>query len=191
MDKLSKQIVIMPSWRENLHDMTPNYIKESEYFKHINSVINNEELIDICKKYDYKIIFKPHPLVYEFIDLFDTNNYVIIDENSTYQDLFRNSDLLITDYSSVAFDFSYMKKPIIYYQYAKDYNFDEGYFKYETMGFGEVIENEDELIKLIKNYIENNCEMKEIYKNRVDNFYKYNDKNNCERIYNAILNMKH
>lgn len=190
-DRLSEQIVIMPSWRENLYDMTPNYIKESEYFKHINSLINNDTLIEICENYGYKIIFKPHPLVYEFIDLFDTNDYVIIDNNSTYQDLFRNSDLLITDYSSVAFDFSYMKKPIIYYQYAKDYNFDEGYFKYETMGFGEVIEKEDELIKLIKEYLENDCEMKEIYKDRVDSFYKYDDKNNCKRIYDYILNMKY
>lgn len=188
--KLSKQIVIMPSWRDDLYGMTPNYIKESEYFKHINSLINNKNLIEICKKHGYKIIFKPHPFVYEFIDLFDTNDYVIIDNNSTYHELFKNSDLLITDYSSVAFDFSYMKKPIIYYQYAKDYNFEEGYFKYKSMGFGEVIEKEDKLIQLIREYLENDCKMKEVYKDRVDTFYKYNDKNNCKRIYDAILNLK-
>lgn len=189
-EKLSRQIVIMPSWRGNLDDMTPNYIKESEYFKHINSLINNEKLIEICKEYGYKIIFKPHPLVYKFIELFETNEYVIIDENSTYQDLFKNSDLLITDYSSVAFDFSYMKKPIIYYQYAKDYNFDEGYFKYQTMGFGELISNEKDLIALIEEYLKTDCEMKETYIKRVDTFYKYNDKNNCKRVYDAILDIE-
>lgn len=189
-DQLSKQIVIMPSWREDLHEMTRNYIKESEYFKHINSLINSEKLIEICKKYDYRIVFKPHPLVYEFIELFDQNNYVSIDNDSTYQELFRNSDLLITDFSSVAFDFSYMKKPIIYYQYAKDYNFEEGYFKYDTMGFGEVIEKEEKLLQLIEDYLKNDCEMKDIYKHRVDTFYKYNDKNNCRRVYDAISNLK-
>ena len=188
-ENLSKQIVIMPSWRENLYEMTPNYIKESEYFKHINSLINNNQLIEICKKYGFKIIFKPHPFVYEFIELFDTNDYVTVDNDSTYQDLFKNSDLLITDYSSVAFDFSYMKKPVIYYQYAKDYNFEEGYFKYETMGFGEVIEKENELISLIEEYLKNYCEMKKLYKKRVDTFYKYNDKNNCKRIYDYILKL--
>ena len=188
-ENLSKQIVIMPSWRENLYEMTPNYIKESEYFKHINSLINNDQLIEICKKYGFKIIFKPHPFVYEFIELFDTNDYVTVDNDSTYQDLFKNSDLLITDYSSVAFDFSYMKKPVIYYQYAKDYNFEEGYFKYETMGFGEVIEKENELISLIEEYLKNYCEMKKLYKKRVDTFYKYNDKNNCKRIYDYILKL--
>ena len=180
----------MPSWRKKLLYASEDQIKESEYFQKINSLINNEHLTEIAKKYNYKIIFKPHPRVYEYIHLFNTNNYIEIDENTTYQKLFKNSDLMITDYSSVAFDFAYMEKPVIYYQYGKDYNFEEGYFKYKTMGFGEVIPSEDELVETIEDYLENNCQMKEEYKNRVNNFYKYNDKNNCERVYNAILNLK-
>ncbi|WP_292822505.1 glycosyltransferase [Methanobrevibacter sp.] len=187
--KTKKQILISPSWRSDLHNMTQGYIKDSEYFKAINSLINNEELINLAKKYDYKIIFKPHPMVCDYIDLFDTNDYVEIDEQSKYQDLFRDSDLLVTDYSSIAFDFSYMEKPVIYYQYADDYNFKENYFDYETMGFGEVVTDEENLIDTIGEYLENNCKMKEKYKNRVDGFYKYNDKNNCKRVYEAILNM--
>lgn len=186
-----KQILIAPSWRTDLHNMTIKYIMDSEYFKTINSLINNKNLIDLAKKYDYKIIFKPHPMVYGYIDLFDTNDTIIIDEKSTYQDLFKDSDLLITDYSSIAFDFSYMKKPVIYYQHDNDYNFEEGYFQYESMGFGEVIKNEKELVNLIEDYLKDNCKMKETYENRVDTFYKYNDKNNCKRVYEAILNMKY
>ena len=188
-DKLSKQIVIMPSWRKKLLYAPPQYIMDSEYFHAINSLINNEKLIEICKKYDYKIIFKPHPRVYDYIDLFDTNDYVKIDENSTYQELFKSSDLMITDYSSVSFDFSYMEKPVIYYQYSNDYNFNEGYFKYKTMGFGEVIDNQEELMTILEEYLKNDCQMKEEYKFRVDNFYKYKDKNNCKRVYDAILKL--
>ena len=58
------------------------------------------------------------------------------------------------------------------------------------MGFGEVIENEKDLINQINEYLENNCQMKVEYEKRVDTFYKYNDKNNCKRVYEAILNMK-
>ena len=188
-EKTKKQILIAPSWRTELHNMTIKYIMASNYFKTINSLINNKYLIEIAKKYDYKIVFKPHPMVYGYVDLFDTNEYVEIDEQTTYQQLFKDSDLLITDYSSIAFDFSYMKKPIIYYQHDDDYNFEEGYFKYKSMGFGEVIENEADLIKIIEEYLENSCEMKEEYEKRVDTFYKYNDKNNCKRVYNAILNL--
>ena len=154
-----------------------------------NSLINDSRLIDFCKKHDYKLIFKPHPNVYRFIELFETNDYVIIDSTSnSYNDIFTHASLIITDYSSIAFDFAYLKKPVIYYHYAKDYHFDleESYFDYKTMGFGEVIKKEDDLIKLIKGYLDNNCEMKEVYKKRVDNFYKYNDQNNSKRVYNWI-----
>ena len=187
---LTKQIVIMPSWRKKLLYAPPQYIMDSEFFKSINSLINNKDLIDLCKKYDYKIIFKPHPRVYDYIDLFDKNDYVTIDNDNTYQNLFKNSDLMITDYSSVAFDFAYMEKPVIYYQYGNDYNFKEGYFKYKTMGFGEVVETQEELTKTVAEYIKNNCKMKNKYKDRTDKFYNYHDKNNCERVYNAILKLK-
>ncbi|WP_406531869.1 CDP-glycerol glycerophosphotransferase family protein [Methanobrevibacter sp.] len=186
--KFSK-IIIMPSWRKKLLYASPEQIMESQYFNEINSLINNEKLIEISKKYNYRIIFKPHPRVYDFIDLFDKNDNIEIDENTTYQDLFKSSDFMITDYSSVAFDFAYMKKPLIYYQYGNDYNFDEGYFKYKTMGFGEVISTQEELINTLEEYLENGCEMKDEYKSRVDNFYKYKDKNNCERVYRAILKL--
>ena len=185
-----RQILIAPSWRSELHNMTVKYIMASKFFKTINSLINSRELIELAEKYDYKIIFKPHPMVYEYIELFDTNDYVEIDEKTTYQQLFKDSDLLITDYSSIAFDFSYMKKPIIYYQHDDDYNFKEGYFKYKTMGFGEVIDDEENLILIISDYLKNNCQIKDEYSKRVDTFYKYNDKNNCKRVYETILNMK-
>ncbi|WP_296888220.1 glycosyltransferase [uncultured Methanobrevibacter sp.] len=189
-EKTKRQILIAPSWRTDLHNMTIKYIMDSDYFKTINSLINNKTLISIAEKYDYNIIFKPHPMVYGYVDLFETNEYVTIDEKTTYQELFKDSDLLITDYSSIAFDFSYMKKPIIYYQHDDDYNFKEGYFKYKTMGFGDVITDENILIGKIEKYLKNDCKMEEIYTKRVNSFYKYNDKNNCKRVYNATLNLK-
>lgn len=189
-EKTKRQILIAPSWRTDLHNMTIKYIMDSNYFKTINSLINNKTLISIAEKYDYKIIFKPHPMVYGYVDLFETNEYVTIDEKTTYQVLFKDSDLLITDYSSIAFDFSYMKKPIIYYQHDDDYNFKEGYFKYKTMGFGDVITDENILISKIEEYLKNDCKMEEIYTKRVNSFYKYNDKNNCKRVYDATLNLK-
>ena len=186
-NNLKKQILIMPSWREYLQK-SEFALKNSKYFKGLNDLLNNEELIGYAKNRGYKIIFKPHPNLAKFIHLFDLDESIIADDKKTYRELFNESELLITDYSSVAFDFSYLKKPVIYYQYSDDYNFDlsESYFDYKTMGFGEVIKKEDDLIKLIKGYLDNNCEMKEVYKKRVDNFYKYNDQNNSKRVYNWI-----
>lgn len=54
------------------------------------------------------------------------------------------------------------------------------------MGFGEVIKDEKELVDLIIDYIENDCQIKDEYSKRIDEFFLYNDKENCKRVYDAI-----
>lgn len=187
-----REIVIMPSWRRYFHHSTKEKILKSNYFKVYNNLINDSRLIDFCKKNGYKLIFKPHPNVYRFIELFETNDYVIIDStDNSYNNIFTHASLIITDYSSIAFDFAYLKKPVIYYHYALDYHFDieESYFNYKTMGFGEVVDNHEELIDLIMEYIKKGCEMKEQYIKRVNDFFEFVDKNNCKRVYDAIKKM--
>lgn len=185
-DSDKRQILIMPTWRRGIDHLKDEQIVKLLYFRKMNSLFNNERLIKIAKEHDYDIIIKPHPKIMDILGLFDTNEYVYVDGTSSYQELFNNSSILITDYSSVAFDFAYIKKPVIYYQYADDYHFHETFFDYETMGFGEVISDENELIDLVEEYIINDCEMKDNYKDRVDSFYKFKDKNNCKRVYEEI-----
>lgn len=185
---LKKQIVIMPSWRNFLTD--EKTLLESEYFKHFNSLVNNEKLINHAKEKGYEIVFKPHPELVKYLYLFDKNDYVQFDEHKKYQVIFNESSLLVTDYSSIFFDFSYLKKPLIYYQYGNDYHYDSdnGYFQYDTMGFGPVIDNEEELVNKLIEYMDNGCVMEDMYKERVDSFFKYNDHNNSKRCYDWIYN---
>ncbi len=185
----SRQILIMPSWRRYLKFKSNEIVLNSEFFKRFNSLINNEKLIESAKKYNYEIVFKPHPNVYDFIDLFDRNEFVKIDYgHEKYQKVFNHGSLLITDYSSVAFDFAYLKKPVLYYHYSEDYHFNlrESYFNYETMGFGEVCRSEDELVDIIIEYMKNNCELKEEYEKRIKAYFLFNDQYNAMRVYDAI-----
>lgn len=185
----SREILIMPSWRRYLKFKSNEVILNSQFFKRFNSLINNEKLIEAAEKYNYTIVFKPHPNVYDFIDLFDRNPRVKIDyEHEKYKKVFNHSSLLITDYSSVAFDFAYLNKPVLYYHYSEDYHFNlkESYFNYETMGFGEVCKSEDELVNEIIEYMKTNCEIKEEYVKRIKAYFLFNDKNNSMRVYDAI-----
>ena len=43
-----------------------------------------------------------------------------MDSSYSYKDIFAQTDLMITDYSSVAFDFAYLRKPIVYSQFDRD-----------------------------------------------------------------------
>ena len=188
-DEKTKTILLMPSWRRYLNHETKYTISNSSYFKTYNALINNKELIEKSKEKGYEIIFRPHPHVYDFIELFHENEFIKIDhERGSYQDLFKKGSLLITDYSSVAFDFAYLKKPVLYYQYGEDYHFnlDESYFDYDTMGFGEVCRTEKELIEMISEYMDNDCKMKEKHAHNVEDYFLFTDKNNCMRVHEAI-----
>ena len=184
-EDVKKEILLMPTWRSYLK--TDEDFLNSDYFKRLNSFLNNEKLIEILTKTDYKILFKPHYNLLKFINCFDIDEkFIRISIDEPYQKLFNQSALMITDYSSVFFDFAYLKKPIIYYHESEDYHYKKSYFNYETMGFGEVVKSEDELLNKIEEYVKNNCHMRDKYKQRVDKFFKYHDQNNCKRVYEWI-----
>ncbi|MCQ2737764.1 MAG: bifunctional glycosyltransferase family 2 protein/CDP-glycerol:glycerophosphate glycerophosphotransferase [archaeon] len=187
-ENLKKEVVIIPTWRQLIK--TEEDLLNSEYYKRWNNLLNNNELLEFAKEKGYNIIYKPHPNSIKFLDLFNTSK-VVVDTKRRFHDILCESALMITDYSSVHFDFAYLKKPIIYYQYGiasldipelGELAIDE-----DASTFGEIIKDEEILINKIKEYIINDCKMEEEYKNRATNFFKFNDKNNCKRVYNWIL----
>ena len=193
-NKDKKQILIIPTWRKNLRG-SKNLFLNSEYFKSLNELLHDEDFINLAQNNGYKIVFKPHPEFEKFVnetecylDLFDIDERIDVVNNVSYQKLFSESSLLVTDYSSVFFDFSYLKKPVIYYQPRDDYHYEKGYFDFETMGFGDIIHEKDILFSKIDFYLKNNCEMEDCYKKRVNRFFKHFDGKNSERVYDWIKN---
>ena len=134
------------------------------------------------------MVFKPHPELQKYLDLVNINEEVIVSYDDSYQELFNSSSLLITDYSSVFFDFAFLKKPIIYYHPYEDYHYEKGYFDYESMGFGDVIKDYADLIIKIEDYLKNSCEMELNYMDVVDEFFKFKDNQNSKRVYDWIVN---
>jgi CDP-glycerol glycerophosphotransferase (TagB/SpsB family) len=191
-----KEIVVMPSWRRSLEHLNEEQFKNSEFYMAYNSLLTNEKLIEFLDARGYTLIFKPHHNLNTHLHLFERHPLVEFDNSSpdgnvhTYNEIFNHSSLLITDYSSAVFDFAYIKKPILYYHSVEDYHFDieNSFFDYEKMGFGEIAKSLEGLVNLIMNYVNCNCEMKDKYKKRVDDFFEYHDKNNCKRVYEFILN---
>ena len=179
-----KQIVFMPTWRVKLNKDDDIFLN-SKFYHQINNLLNNQCLNEFLKKEAITLKFKPHPELIKYIKYFNIPENVKIAHES-YQKLFEESQLLITDYSSVAFDFAYLKKPIIYYQPTDDYHYEKGYYDFKTMGFGEIIKEEEKVVDKITEYNKNKYQMEEEYIRRVDKFFKYNDKNNSKRVYDWI-----
>lgn len=193
---IKKQILVMPTWRSYLANLTEKEFERSEYFNVFNNFIKNEKLIKALKESNYNLVFYPHYEIQKFIHLFKSiDSSIKIGSIKEYdvQTLLKESSLLITDYSSVFFDFAYMNKPIIYYQFDKEEFFEKhyqrGYFDYEKIGFGDVIYSQNDLINSIKIAIDENCIVREKYISRIEKFFPINDNKNCERILEKILEL--
>ncbi|EJU5304159.1 CDP-glycerol glycerophosphotransferase family protein, partial [Campylobacter coli] len=153
----TKQIVIMPTWREYLSGKVqkygvrarnPEFVK-SLYFQKWQEFLCSKELEKLSVRYGYNIIFTPHPQVRIYLEDFNLPSFIFTSYKESMQKLFCESSIMITDYSSVAFEMAVLKKPVLYYQFDKDeffakHSYAKGYFDYEKDGFGKVfVESSD------------------------------------------------
>jgi len=201
--KTKRQIVFMPTWRnylvnrhlykKNSPAIKKNFV-QSSYFQHIESFLNNEKLKDLLNENNIEFIFYPHYEMQKALPLFNiTNPKITIASKETHDipALLKESSLMISDYSGVGFDFAYMYKPLIYYQFDKEEYYSKHYLKgnfdMENDSLGYVVLTEKELINTIENVIKNNFQPEKKYVERIREFFTFHDNKNCERIYNAIL----
>lgn len=100
--------------------------------------------------------------------------------------------MLITDYSNIAFDFAYMRRPIIYYQNPNvSLQNNISTFSYRESGFGDVVTDADELVEKVISIINSNFEVSAEYLKRRKEFFAFDDRNNCKRIANAIYDFEY
>lgn len=202
-EEYKHQILIMPTWRKwlaakntaNIANATEkNKFINSSYFKTFQQLLNNNKIVNLLNIYNYQLIFYPHYELQSYINTFSCNSPRITIANRNMfdiQKLLIESSILITDYSSVAFDFAYMRKPVLYYQFdKKEYtkrHHQEGYFKYESDGFGPIAIHEEELTLQLENILKNDSNINNTYLERINNFFPPLDNLNSERIFNAII----
>lgn len=189
----NKFILIQPTWRNWLSDLSDEEFVKTTYFQFWSSLLNNEKLSQLLFNKNIKLVFNMHPSLIKYEHLFETEfkNIGIIKNCDDIQGLFNKASLLITDYSSILFDFAYLRKPTIYYQfdekdfYSKQYK--HGFFVIKENGFGKVVENEADLVRLISNYVENDFNIEDVYLDRINNFFNFNDSKSCQRVYDEIM----
>jgi glycosyltransferase involved in cell wall biosynthesis/CDP-glycerol glycerophosphotransferase (TagB/SpsB family) len=198
---VKNRILFMPTWRANI--CSPTYKKEkiyndskflsSNYYSEILSFLNDNRLDKTLQSSNLELHFIPHPEVEQYIDYFTSFSKNIkirkLDSLNIQEELIE-AKLLITDYSSVFFDFAFMKKPIIFYQFDKEEffskHYQKGYFDFEKHNFGEICSSKKELVSKIRKSINEGFAIsKDIELTHLEFFLKYDNKN-CYRIYKEI-----
>ena len=136
-----KIILYAPTYRANQHKSGVGYVyKEEADFTKMRKKLGK----------DYIILFRPHYFVANAFDFEKYKGFVYnVSDIDDINELYIISDILITDYSSVFFDYANLKRPMIFYMYDLDYYRDESngfYFDVEENLPGKIVKTDDDLI---------------------------------------------
>ena len=176
-----KIILYAPTYRANQHESGVGYVyKEEVDFEKMQKKLGDK----------YIILFRPH---YFVASVFNFDKYKGFVYNASdiddINELYVISDILITDYSSVFFDYANLKRPMIFYMYDLEYYRDKSngfYFDVETNLPGKIVRTDDELIDEIER-VTKEFKYDEKYKKFNEKFNYLDDGKASKRVVEAII----
>jgi len=194
-------VLIMPTWRKYLvgknvgnRNGRSDQFGHSKYALGWRSLVRSSRLKMLADEHGLRLVFCPHPRVARYIEHCKLPDYVSLCDPSaatSLQPVFADTAVLITDYSSVAFEMAYLEKPAIYYQFDKaeffagGHTYERGYFDYEQKGFGPVCETVENLLDQLELILSGNEPPHYAARRRAT--FPYRDGKCCERVYDSIL----
>ncbi|KMK77405.1 CDP-glycerol glycerophosphotransferase family protein [Alkalihalobacillus pseudalcaliphilus] len=180
-----KRVLIMPTWREQLRDLSNEKFMETTYYKEYQALINDSSFLRLAKQKKLEVNFYLHSNFQKFSPLFHSNFVNVIFEGQyTVQELLQRHGILITDYSSVGLDFALLRRPVLYYQMDATADVEIA----NSRGFlpGPIFNEKNQLLKYLRKKVRSN-KIDASYESFIkDNLYSYSDKKAGERIYNVI-----
>ena len=133
---------------------------------------------------DYVVLFRSHYFITNSLNLEKYKNFIYdVSNYNEINELYIISDMLITDYSSVFFDYANLNKPIIFYMYDLDLykNKLRDFYLDLDMLPGKIVQNQKDLVREIKN-------VKKIKNENFKKKFNYlDDKNSSKRVVEAIF----
>lgn len=184
LHEYSKVILYVPTFRDNYESVKPF---GKEFVTRWNERLQERNSIFIIKKHPLDLTIEVPPGL--------TNIIYFSDEIGDVQELLVHADILVTDYSSVCFDFSLTDRPIIYYAY--DYeeyleNCSGMYYDYFAELPGPFAKSEEELDRLIATadewFADPDYQVK--YRANKHKFNTYTDGRSCERLVEFLTGSK-
>lgn len=171
-----KVVLYAPTWRDDCHESGKGYV----YSSPVDFEKLREQLGGDCV-----ILFRTHYFISNYIDLSLYEDFVI--NVSTYNDineLYVISDVLVTDYSSVFFDYANLKRPIIFYMYDYDsYKNTLRDFYIDTKELpGPIVKAQDELGECILNSQKIFDTYSDTYSRFISRFCCHEDGNAAKRV---------
>ena len=179
-----KKIIYMPTFRGSVN---------SDFDLFLQYGFDVEKLDVFLADQNMQLHIKLHPFNHPSDELLEklelSKNIFFLDHDAIYE-IISEYDMLITDYSSIYFDYLLLDRPIIFAPFDKENYLQqdrEFYFDYEEVTPGPKAMNWDEVMKFLKMLNEDSTLYSKERKKIKDRFHTYQDDMSTERVYKAIL----
>lgn len=186
-----RQLLIIPTWRDWITN--DEIFEKSEYLERYRDLLFDPRLKAFADRYHMEIVFCLHPNMQAYIDYFQDAPVTIIHQGETdVQVLIKESTMMITDYSSVAFDFSFLHRPVLYYQFDR-LRFLGRYTSHIDMDNelpGPITDSLDEIFNQLADYGDHDFAMRPADIQKADRFIAHRDTHSCDRIFQAITSLQ-
>lgn len=137
---------------------------------------------------EYHVLFKVHPFLYTIATNYPEARSRLISDQMDMNELLSIVDILITDYSSVFFDYLVTDRPILFYAWDQDlYAQDRGMYLDEKELPGPIYEHIDEVANAILHIEDIKASYQSVYQAAKKRFVGYDDGNVAERLYHLVF----
>lgn len=177
-----KLMLYAPTWRDNEFYEKGKYRFEFQF-----------DLDQWKKEFgeEWILLTRMHYLVAENFDFAAHERFVLdVSAYPDIRDLYMVSDLLITDYSSVFFDFAILERPIVFFMYDLAIYRDKlrgFYFDIEKEAPGPIVESEKDLFRAIKQLEKEDVRLNPAFQVFKERFASWEDGHAAERVVHAFL----
>jgi len=182
IDSAKKVILYAPTWRDN------QFYRKGEYKFDLEIDLDRfqEEFGDT-----HVIILRMHYLVAENLDIGAYEGFVYdFSKYEDIRDLYLVADYLVTDYSSVFFDYANLQRPMLFFVYdIEEYrdNLRGFYFDFEKKAPGPLVKESEQLLQEIKQIEENGFHPSEEFDAFVERFCYLEDGHASERVVKEVF----
>jgi hypothetical protein len=196
-------VIVAPTWRKWMTD-TPDTLThrrtvddaiwDSDYIRNWSAILRSPQIADAATRRGWRVVFMPHPNFQALLPRMELPSHVdaVTFADNDAQEIYARAAVLVTDYSSVAFDVAALDRPVVYYQFDRDRVLGgahlgrTGYFDYERDGFGPVADDEAGAVRAIVASIDGGPRPAPHYQARIDRTFAQRDGQACARVVAAV-----
>ena len=195
-------IVLMPTWRKDLVSggiglgnkrQSNSQFWDSPFVKYWSELSQASQLQALAKAQNMEIAIMPHPALGEILQSRPLHGVRFLNYlDNDVQDVLAHAAVVVTDFSSIAFEAALIDRPLVYFQFDRERFFGgthiggRGYFDYDKDGFGPVCETVPAAVAAITEIVSQGRVPSEPYATRMAETMSLRDGQARARIYQEI-----